>query len=103
MVSIHGPLGYGPSTLPLRHSAACLTNVKPMDQMLGLEGRLIFSREFRSCVKVEVAVLGKLQTLVYDILPSTGGRCRKAVFGVCVLGSRAVLMSLMVSVNVKQH
>ena len=21
MVSIHGPLGYGPSTLPLRHSA----------------------------------------------------------------------------------
>ena len=54
-------------------------------------------------MKVEVAVLGKLQTLVYDILPSTGGRCRKAVFGVCVLGSRAVLMSLIVSVNVKQH
>ena len=24
MVSIHGPLGYGPSTLPLRHSAVCL-------------------------------------------------------------------------------
>ena len=24
----------------------------------------------------------KLQTVVYDILPS-GGRCRKAVFGVC--------------------
>ena len=28
MVSIHGPLGYGPSTLPLRHSAARLGRAK---------------------------------------------------------------------------
>ena len=27
--------------------------------------------ELRNCVKVEVAVIGKLQALVYDILPST--------------------------------
>ena len=40
----------------------------------------------------------KLQTVVYDILPSTGGRCRKAVFGVWYMigrGSRGpVVMSL---------
>ena len=30
---------------------------------------------------------GKLQALVYDILPSTfGGRCRKAMLGVCLAG-----------------
>ena len=29
----------------------------------------------------------KLQTVVYDILPS-GGRCRKAVFGVCACVSQ---------------
>ena len=27
MVSIHRPLGYGPSTLPLRHSASCVVGV----------------------------------------------------------------------------
>ena len=27
MVSIHGPLGYGPSTLPLRHSAISIGSV----------------------------------------------------------------------------
>ena len=30
----------------------------------------------------------KIQTVVYDILPS-GGRCRKAVFGVCTKSSRS--------------
>ena len=29
------------------------------------------SEQFGSCVRVEVAVPGKLQALVYDILPST--------------------------------
>ena len=31
MVSIHGPLGYGPSTLPLRHSAWGGTSVLSVD------------------------------------------------------------------------
>ena len=53
-------------------------------------------------MKVEVAVLSKLQTVVYDILPS-GGRCRKAVFGVCVLSSLSALIVLVVSVDEMQR
>ena len=31
MVSIHGPLGYGPSTLPLRHSAIGVHQSNPTE------------------------------------------------------------------------
>ena len=31
MVSIHGPLGYGPSTLPLRHSAVLKESIVILD------------------------------------------------------------------------
>ncbi|KAL7847731.1 hypothetical protein AOLI_G00224490 [Acnodon oligacanthus] len=33
MVSIHRPLGYGPSTLPLRHSASCTLEIHPSSQL----------------------------------------------------------------------
>ena len=51
-----------------------------------------FTTSFLPGGRCRKAVLGvcplpKLQTVVYDILPS-GGRCRKAVFGVCPLPCR---------------
>jgi len=35
----------------------------------------------------------KLQALVYDILPSFGGRCRKAMLGVCTAMTDCALLS----------
>ena len=46
MVSIHGPLGYGPSTLPLRHSATDETEVKRLQFKLSVQKIGILEKHF---------------------------------------------------------
>ena len=80
-------VGGGSDTVP--HSEHRFPDLPPNSARFGYatEGALFISAQLSTdavSAPRKVWVLIKLQTVVYDIFPS-GGRCRKAVFGVWVL------------------
>ena len=85
MVSIHGPLGYGPSTLPLRHSALLNTlTFYPSRYLCCLKNPIFFRNCKNSIHDCRQIVCAKFQTcnvtrhrFTYPCLPSPWQQTKK--------------------------
>jgi hypothetical protein len=63
MVSIHGPLGYGPSTLPLRHSAILfwISNKYFENFQVLLAFLLLFWQQFGYTIEINARLINHIE------------------------------------------